>query len=76
MKKFAIIFLAIILLFNLCGCYAPLQMIYYPNANNVPLLEEKGEFKGTIEPTNLQLAYAIDSNIGIMLNGQDNHFWG
>ena len=60
----------------LAGCYSTLQMRYYPNANNVPLLQEKNEFKGTIMPTNFQTAYGVTDHFEIMLNGQDNHLWG
>ncbi len=50
------------------------KRIYVPNQVNVPLLKEKYEFKGSITPTNLQGAFAITDNIGIMANGQ--YHWG
>ena len=44
--------------------------IYVPNQVNAPMLKEQYEFKGNITPTNLQTAFAITDNIGIMANGQ------
>ncbi|MBO9728129.1 MAG: hypothetical protein J7623_05770 [Chitinophaga sp.] len=44
--------------------------IYVPNQVNAPLLKERYEFKGSVTPTNLQTAFAVTDNIGIMANGQ------
>lgn len=46
------------------------KRIYVPNMVNAPVLKEKYEFKGSITPTNLQGAFAITDNIGIMASGQ------
>ncbi len=43
---------------------------YIPSALNVPLLQEKGELKITLTPTNYQVAYAISEKLGVMANGQ------
>ena len=43
---------------------------YTPNALNVPLLQEQGEIKLMVSPTNYQAAYAVTDKIGIMANGR------
>lgn len=49
------------------------KTVYYPTTNNSPMLNNKGEFQasGIIGTGNfeLQTAYAITDNIGVMLNG-------
>jgi hypothetical protein len=42
---------------------------YTPNALNVPLLQERGEVKLLLSPTNYQAAYAVSDHVGIMANG-------
>jgi hypothetical protein len=44
--------------------------IYVPNTVNAPLLKEKYEFKGSLSPTNYQLAFAVANKVAIMANGQ------
>ena len=53
-----------------CSCRA----VYAPNALNVPLFQEKGEFKGSISSNNLQLATAVSSHVGIIANGYLNRY--
>lgn len=50
---------------TLAGC----KTVYVPNTVNVPLLLEKGELRGTINPNNAQAAYAVADGVGIMANG-------
>ncbi|MDQ3047730.1 MAG: hypothetical protein M3R27_09300 [Bacteroidota bacterium] len=50
-------------------CFPSCRSVYKPNAVNVPLLKEKGEAKFYLSNNNLQVAYAISSNTGLMLNG-------
>ena len=64
-KLFTLIRLACIL--ALCqSC----RTVYTPNALNVPLLQEQGEIKLMLSPTNYQAAYAVTDKIGIMANGR------
>ena len=42
--------------------------LYVPNIHNVPLLKEKKDVSITLSPNDLQGAYAVSDNIGIMLN--------
>lgn len=67
------ILLVFIVLF-ICSCTAPMEMLYIPNSNNVPLLKEKDEFKGTIMPANFQTAFSFTNHIGFMVNGEDNNW--
>jgi len=50
--------------------------VYFPNQLNVPMLEEEGDFVGTvsISPNGFdpQMAYAITGNMGLMANFQIN----
>lgn len=62
-----------VLLLGLGWCSA-CRTVYTPNTVHNPLLQEKGEFKGMIAPNNLQAAYALTENIGIMANGYYNSF--
>jgi len=43
---------------------------YLPNTINAPLLKEKNEIRATINFNNVQLAYALTDNIGLMANAQ------
>ena len=42
---------------------------YIPNRQNVPMLQEKNEFRASVNPRNLQLAYSPMQGLGIMANG-------
>lgn len=46
------------------------KIMYAPNAQNVPLMQEKGEIRANIGVSNYQAAYAVTENIGVMANGQ------
>lgn len=46
------------------------KIMYTPNMQNVPLMQEKNEVKATVGPSDLQAAYAVTENVGVMLNGQ------
>src|SRR5690606_438628 len=56
---------ALLLVFLISGCTAR----YVPNRLNVPLLQEKNEFRTTVNPRNLQLSYSPVQGLGIMANG-------
>ena len=45
------------------------KSVYHPNAVNTPLFNNAGEFRGTIDPSNVQLAYAITDHAAVMVNG-------
>jgi hypothetical protein len=45
------------------------KSVYQPNAINTPLLNNAGEIRATVDPQNVQLAYAITDHAGVMLNG-------
>lgn len=64
----------IAVLFLGIGWCSSCRTVYTPNTVHNPLLQEKGEFKGLIAPNNLQAAYAITDNIGVMANGYYNSF--
>jgi hypothetical protein len=46
------------------------RVLYTPNMQNVPLLQEKNDFQATLNLQNFQGAYAITNHIGLMVNGQ------
>ena len=46
------------------------KIMYMPNAQNVPLMKEKGEIRANVGVSNYQGSYALTENIGLMLNGQ------
>lgn len=54
--------------------FASCRTVYAPNAVNMPLLQEKGEFKALIANNNLQVATAVTDHIGIMANGFLNNY--
>lgn len=62
-------YLFILLIFILVGC----SPAYVPNVVNTPLLSEKGELQMNIytgsSGVDPQLSYAINDEIGVMLNG-------
>lgn len=43
---------------------------YVPTAVSVPLLQEKGEIRAYLSPTNAQVAYAITDHLGVIANGR------
>lgn len=45
------------------------NVMYNPNMQNVPLLKEKNEARFTIGVFDFQGAYAVQENIGVMING-------
>jgi hypothetical protein len=47
--------------------------LYVPNIHNVPLLKEKKDVSVTLNPNELQGAYAVTNNIGVMLNLYKNN---
>jgi hypothetical protein len=47
------------------GC----RPVYAPNMLNIPLLKKEGELRATVDPRNLQLAYALADAVGLMANG-------
>ncbi len=48
------------------------KIMYVPNNQNIPMLEEKGDIKANLGFKDLQLAYGITDHIGIMANGYYN----
>lgn len=57
--------LSIVALSGLNSC----KTVYEPNAINTPLMNNHGEFRAYVDPSNVQLAYAVTDHIGIMANG-------
>lgn len=72
-RKFFRINLKLVLLFLMGIWLSSCKTVYYPTTHNSPMLNNKGEFQasGIIGTGNfeLQTAYAITDNIGVMLNG-------
>lgn len=62
---------ALIILIGWCSAC---RTVYSPNVVNNPLLQEKNELKASVGPNDLQAAYAITENIGLMVNGYLNHY--
>lgn len=60
---YSAISLGTLLGFNSC------KTVYEPNALNTPLFNNHGEFRAYVDPSNVQLAYALTDHIGIMANG-------
>ncbi len=46
------------------------NVAYIPSMHNLPMLKQKGDVAVHLTPANMQGAYAITNNIGVMLNGQ------
>jgi len=65
LKKLLFITLVLIIL---SSC----KIMYIPNTQNVPMLEEKGDIKLEIGNKDLQLAYGVTDHLGIMVNGYYN----
>lgn len=53
-------------------CFTSCKILYIPNMVNAPLLKEQGELKVNLSTKDLQAAYAVSPNIGVMLNGYYN----
>lgn len=66
MKKTLYFAIIIAFLFALQSC----EIMYYPNMQNVPLFKEKNEVRASLSASNVQAAYSVTNNIGIMVNGQ------
>lgn len=59
-----------LLFFGLAGfALSSCKVMYKPNMQNVPLFKEQGEFRATINTSNLQVAYAVSENIAVLANG-------
>jgi hypothetical protein len=58
--------MAFVFLFSACN------VAYIPSMHNVPLLKKEGDIAIHLTPANVQGAYAVTNNIGVMVNGQ----WG
>ena len=56
----------IVLSFSSC------KIMYIPNTQNVPMLEEKGDIKVELGTKDLQVAYGVTDHLGIMVNGYYN----
>src|SRR5688572_13485590 len=54
-----------LLLVSLSGC----KTMYNPTMQHVPLLQEQGDIKVTLNTNNVQGAYAVTENVGVMVNG-------
>jgi hypothetical protein len=61
-----ILFTAMIISVSSC------RIMYVPNSQNVPMMEEKGDIKANIGAKDLQVAYAITDHVGVMANGYYN----
>jgi hypothetical protein len=48
------------------------KIMYVPNSQNVPMLEEKGDIKAVVGIKDLQATYAVTNHFGIMANGYYN----
>lgn len=66
-------FLRILLLISLpVILLSSCNVAYIPSMHNVPLLKKEGNIVVHLTPANVQGAYAVTNNIGLMVNGQ----WG
>jgi hypothetical protein len=54
------------------GFFTSCRIMYVPNSQNVPMLEEKGDLKVGITTKDIQVAYGINNHLGIMANGYYN----
>jgi hypothetical protein len=68
MRKIGFIILTIALFVFMTSCH----IMYVPNTQNVPLLEEKNDLKLEIGTKDLQVAYGITDHVGLMVNGYYN----
>ena len=51
---------------------ASCKIMYIPNSQNVPMMEEKGDLKVDIGTKDLQVAFGLTDHVGIMVNGYYN----
>ena len=65
MKKTILPLLLIALALSMFSC----KVMYVPNAQNVPLMKEKNDLKASVGLEDVQVAYAVTDNIGVMANG-------
>lgn len=62
--------IGIFVLFSLTAVlFQSCNTMYVPTMQNVPLLQEKNEVRATLGLSNLQGAYAVTDNIGVIANG-------
>ena len=52
--------------------FSSCKIMYIPNTQNVPMLEEKGDIKVELGTKDLQVAYGVTDHLGIMVNGYYN----
>lgn len=64
MRHFSLV-IALLIIITFSGC----QLMYVPNAQNVPQFEEQGEVKAHVGYRNFQLGYSYTENLGIVANG-------
>ena len=62
----------LVLIALLLVCFSSCKIMYIPNTQNIPMLEEKGDIKLDIGNKDMQLAYGISNHVGIMANGYYN----
>lgn len=67
MKKHPL--LNLFLLVAVCVFASSCKNMYIPNMHNVPMLQEKNEFRATASAYNYQTAYAVSNHIGVLANG-------
>lgn len=68
MKKSSNLILLMVMVISISSC----KIMYVPNGQNVPLMEEKGDIKANLGAKDLQVAYGITNNLGVMVNGYYN----
>jgi len=56
----------------IAGLLTSCKIMYVPNTQNVPMMEEKNDLKVELSTKDLQVAYAVTDHIGIMVNGYYN----
>ncbi|HTF05339.1 MAG TPA: hypothetical protein VK826_15020 [Bacteroidia bacterium] len=69
MKTFYSPALAALSILACVAIFPSCKSVYHPNAVNTPLFNNAGEIRATVDPGNVQLAYAVTDHAGIMLNG-------
>lgn len=68
MKTSIRIIFFVVMVFSISSC----KIMYIPNSQNVPLMEEKGDIKANLGAKDLQVAYGVTDHIGVMANGYYN----
>jgi hypothetical protein len=63
MKHILLVLIATLIISTSC------KVMYIPNSLNVPLFNEKHEFKANVGFYDYQLAYSLTKNIGLLANG-------